>query len=214
MRKKIIAVLILIIVVVSIIILYARWTARKPPGNILQISGNIEAHESLVGFKVQGRLDELLVQEGQSVHEGELIARLDNKDYLQQVSIDEAALRSREAELDLALAGSRTQEIKAAEQAVLDARADMELKKVELQRNQALYERNAAVSAEARDVAATNLKRAQATYERNKQTYDELLEGTRKEQIAINRANVNTARQNLGLSRIRLEYTSLLAPKT
>jgi len=214
MRKKIIAVLILIIVVVSIIILYARWTARKPPGNILQISGNIEAHESLVGFKVQGRLDELLVQEGQSVHEGELIARLDNKDYLQQVSIDEAALRSREAELDLALAGSRTQEIKAAEQAVLDARADMELKKVELQRNQALYERNAAVSAEARDVAATNLKRAQATYERNKQTYDELFEGTRKEQIAINRANVNTARQNLGLSRIRLEYTSLLAPKT
>ncbi len=132
MRKKIIALLVLIIVVVSIIILYARWTARKPPANVLQISGNIEAHESLVGFKVQGRLDELLVEEGQSVHVGDLIARLDNKDYMQQVSVDEAALRSREAELDLALAGSRTQEIKAAEQAVLDAQADMELKKVEL----------------------------------------------------------------------------------
>jgi HlyD family secretion protein len=214
MRKKIIVLLVLIIVVASIIVLYTRWTARKPPSNVLQISGNIEAHESLVGFKVQGRLDELFVEEGQSVHVGDLIARLDNKDYMQQVSADEAALGSREAELDLALAGSRTQEIKAAEQAVLDAQADMELKKVEFQRNQALYERNAAVSAEARDVAATNLKRAQATYERNKQTHDELLEGTRKEQIAINRANVNTAKQNLGLSRIRFEYTSLFAPKT
>ena len=214
MRKKIIALLVLILVVASIIVLYARWTARKPPSNVLLISGNIEAHESLVGFKVQGRLDELLVEEGQSVHEGDLIARLDNKDYTQQVGVDEALLGSREAELDLALAGSRTQEIKAAEQAVLDAQADMELKKVEYQRNQALYERNSGVSAEARDVAATNLKRAQAIYERNKQTYAELVEGTRKEQIAINRANVSTAKQNLGLSRIRLEYTSLFAPKT
>ncbi len=210
MRKKVIAVLVIIIVVVSIIVLYGRWTARRAPANVVPISGNIEAHESLVGFKVQGRLDELPVEEGQFVQEGELLARLDNKDYLQQVSVDEASLRSREAELDLALAGSRTQDIKAAEQAVLDAQADLELKKIEFQRNQALYERNAAVSAEARDVAATNLKRAQATYERNKQTYDELVEGTRKEQIAINRANVNTARQNLGLSRIRLDYTSLL----
>jgi len=214
MRKKIIALLVLIVVIALIILLYARWTARKPPANVLAISGNIEAHESLVGFKVQGRLDELVVEEGQYVHDGDLLARLDRKDYLQQVSVDEASLASREAELDLALAGSRTQEIKAAQQALLDAQADMELKKIEFQRNQALYERNAAVSAEARDVAATNLKRAQATYERNKQTHDELVEGTRKEQIAINRANVNTARQNLGLSRIRLDYTSLLAPKT
>jgi len=213
-RKKIIVLLVLFIVVASILVFYLRWNARKPSSNVLLISGNIEAHESLVGFKVQGRLNELFVQEGQFVQEGDLIARLDGKDYVQQVSIDEAALASREAELDLALAGSRTQEIKAAEQAVLDAQADMELKKIEYQRNQALYERNAGVSAEARDVAATNLKRAQATYERARQTYDELLEGTRKEQIAINRANVNTARQSLGLSRIRLEYTSLFAPKT
>jgi len=213
-RKKIIVLLVLFIVVASILVFYLRWNARKPSSNVLLISGNIEAHESLVGFKVQGRLNELFVQEGQFVQEGDLIARLDGKDYVQQVSIDEAALASREAELDLALAGSRTQEIKAAEQAVLDAQADMELKKIEYQRNQALYERNAGVSAEARDVAATNLKRAQATCERARQTYDELLEGTRKEQIAINRANVNTARQSLGLSRIRLEYTSLFAPKT
>ncbi len=213
MKRKIILILILIIVAASIIVLYLRWTERKPAENILIISGNIEAHESTVGFKVQGRLDELAVEEGQYVHQGDLIARLDRKDYEQQVRVDQAALRSREAELDLALAGSRTQEIKAAEQAVLDAQADLELKKVEFHRNEALYDRNA-VSAEARDIAATNLKRAQATLERSNQTYNQLLEGTRKEQIAINLANVHTARENLDLSRVRLAYTSLYAPKT
>lgn len=213
MKKKIILILILIIVAASIFALYKRLTQRKSPGNILKISGNIEAHESTVGFKVQGRLDELLVQEGQVVREGDLVARLDREDYLQQVRLDEATLLSRESELSLALAGSRTQEIKAAEQTLLDAKADMELKELEFERNQALYAKGY-ISAQDRDIADTNLKRARATYERSKQSYDEIVEGTRKEQIEINRANVHAARQNLNLSRVRLDYTSLHAPKT
>lgn len=213
MRKKIILILLLIVAAASVIFLFMRRTERKPSGNILTISGNIEAHESTVGFKVQGRLDALPVEEGQYVHEGDLIARLDREDYMQQVRVDEAGVRSREAELDLALAGSRTQEIKSAEQAVLDARADLELKKIEFQRNQTLYEKNY-ISAEDRDISATNLKRAEAAYERSNQAYNEILEGTRKEQIAVNRANVHSARQGLELSRVRLTYTSLYAPKS
>jgi HlyD family secretion protein len=212
-KKKIILLILLIAVAASGIFFYVRWTENGPPQNILRISGNIEAHESVVGFKVQGRIAELPVHEGQYVHEGDFIAGLDKNDYVQQVKIDEAALHSREAELALALAGSRTQEIKSAEQALLDAQADLELKKKEFRRNRTLYEKDE-VSAETRDVSATNLKRAQAVYERSRQTYDEVVEGTRKEQIAINRANVRVARQNLGLSRIRLGYTLLRAPKS
>jgi HlyD family secretion protein len=213
MRKRIVPVLIIAAVAVCLIILIVRLAGRKPPENLLKISGNIEAHESLVGFKVQGRIDELTVQEGQYVRQGDLIARLDRNDYEQQVKIDEALLRTRVAELDLALAGTRTQEIRAAEQSVLDARADLELREIEFRRNQALFEKNAVVSAEARDTAETNLKRSRTAYERASQTYNELVEGTRKEQIAINRANVHAARQNLDLSRIRLSYTCLYAPK-
>jgi len=213
MRKRIVPILVIAAVAVCLIILIVRLAGRKPPENLLMISGNIEAHESLVGFKVQGRIDELPMQEGQYVRQGDLIARLDRNDYEQQVKIDEAVLHTRVAELDLALAGTRTQEIRAAEQSVLDARADLELREIEFRRNQALFEKNAVVSAEARDTAETNLKRSRTAYERASQTYNELVEGTRKEQIAINRANVHAARQNLDLSRIRLSYTSLYAPK-
>jgi HlyD family secretion protein len=213
MKKNVIGIFILIAAAALAVFLFSRWTARRPPGNILMISGNIEAHESVVGFKVQGRLDFLPVEEGQFVHEGDLVGRLDREDYMRQVRLDEATVRSREAELDLALAGSRTQEIRAAEQVMLDARADLELKKIEFQRNQTLYEKDE-VSAELRDISATNLKRAEATYERNRQTYDQTVEGTRKEQIAIDRANVSAARRNVDLSRIRLDYTSLYAPKS
>ena len=102
--------------------LYVGSLAERATDNTLRIAGNIEAHESVVGFKVPGRIVELPVQEGQYVNKGDLLARLDDDDYRQQVSMDEATIRTREAELKLALAGSRKQEIQAAKQS-LDRRA-------------------------------------------------------------------------------------------
>jgi HlyD family secretion protein len=209
-RKLIVRIMIIAAVVGTAAYLYVRWKGERP-ATTLDINGNIEAHESVVGFKVQGRLAELPVEEGQEVKAGELLARLDQNDYRQQVDIDEASAKTREKELKLALAGSRIQDKKSAEQAMLDAKADLELKKLDFKRNQALFEKDE-VSAQVRDTADTNLKRAQATFERARQNYDLVLEGTRKEQIAVDRANVLSARQALGLSRIRLGYTDLTAP--
>jgi len=191
--------------------LYARTAANQAADITLRISGNIEAHESVVGFKVQGRIVELPVQEGIYVKQGDLLARLDNDDYRQQVRMDEATVGTREAELELAVAGSRVQEIQAAKQTLIDAQADLELKRVEFRRRQALLAEQG-VSREDLDNAASNLKRARATYERIKQTYDQIVEGTRKEEIAVRRANLALAREALQMSRVKLAYTVLSAP--
>jgi HlyD family secretion protein len=127
--------------------------------------------------------------------------------------MDEAAVNARDAELALALAGSREQDIKAAQQGVLDAEADLELKKADLQRYETLYRKDE-VSVQTRDTASTAVKRAQANYERAQQTYNKLVEGTRKEQILVHQAAVNQARQNLSMARVRLGYTVLRAPAT
>jgi membrane fusion protein YbhG len=177
----------------------------------LKLSGNIEAHESVVSFKVQGRIVELPVEEGRYVKQGELLARLDDDDYRQQVSVDEATVRAREAELDLALAGSRVQEIKAAKQTLYEAQVDLDLQRREFRRRQALLSEQG-ISQEDLDTAAADLKRAQATYERAKQNYEQIVEGTRKEQIAVNRANLQLAREMLEMSRVKLGYTVLRAP--
>jgi HlyD family secretion protein len=191
--------------------LYVRSAANHAADTTLRISGNIEAHESAVSFKVPGRIVELPVQEGQAVAQGDLLARLDDDDYRQQVNLDEAAVRTREAELKLALAGSRTQEIRAAKQTLVDAQADLELKRAEFRRRRALLA-DQGVSREDVDNAATQLKRALATYERVKQTYDQIAEGTRKEEIAVRRANLQLAREALQMSRLKLSYTVLTAP--
>jgi HlyD family secretion protein len=212
MMKRLIPVVILLAAAIAAgVYYYPRLRAKPAPVNQLTLSGNIEAHESLVSFKVPGRITELPVEEGQLVGQGALLARLEDADYRQHVRIDEAGVRVRESDLALTLAGTREQEIKAAKQSVNDAKADMEEKKLDNDRAQRLFAEDA-VSAQDRDLAATALKRAEAALAAAQERHNQAVEGSRKEDIAIAHANVNQAHANLGLSRVNLDYTVLRAP--
>ena len=210
--KRVIPVVILLAGVIAAGVYFYPRLVRKPaPINQLTLSGNIEAHESLVGFKVPGRIVELPVEEGQQVAQDALLARLDNADYTQRVRIDEASVRVRESNLALTLAGTRPQEIKAAQQTMIDAEADLEEKKLDNERAQQLFAKDE-VTAQERDQAATALKRTEAIFKAAQQRYNEAVEGSRKEDITIARANLNEATAGLGLSQVNLSYTMLRAP--
>ena len=211
MKRRIPILVLLAAVIASAIYFYPRWANKDKVENQLTLSGNIEAHESLVSFKVQGRIVELPIEEGQWVEAGTLLARLDSDDYRQRVRIDEATDRVRQANLDLVLAGTREQELKASEETMLDAKADLAEKKIDYDRAQGLFSKDEA-SAQDRDLAETALKRAQATFEAASQRYSEAVEGSRKEDIEIARANLREAHTNLGMSRVNLSYTTLRAP--
>ena len=112
--KRLIPVLVLLAVAVAAgVYFYPRMMKKPEPANQLTLSGNIEAHESLVSFKVPGRIVELPVEEGQQVEQGALLARLEDADSRQKVRIDEATVRVRESDLALTLAGTREQGKKA-----------------------------------------------------------------------------------------------------
>jgi HlyD family secretion protein len=211
MKRRLSLLIVLAAVIAAGVYFYPHLTEKSRPENQLTLSGNIEAHESLVSFKVQGRIVDLPVEEGQSVETGTLLARLDDADYRQKVRIDEANVHVRESNLALLLAGTREQELKASEQTMLDAQADLQQKKIDYDRAQRLFG-NDEVSAQDRDLAETARKRAEATFLAAQQRYNQAVEGSRKEDIAIARANVTEAGATLGLSRVNLDYTTLLAP--
>ncbi len=192
---------------------YPRFVKKAQPVNELSLSGNIEAHESLVGFKVAGRIVELPVEEGQQIEQGALLARIEDADSRQKVRIDEDAVRVSQSNLALTLAGTREQELKATQQTMIDAQADLEQKQLDNDRMQRLFAKDE-VSAQDRDLAATALKRAGAVFKATQQRFNEAVEGSRKEDIAIAQANLKEAGANLGLSRVNLGYTTLRAPST
>jgi HlyD family secretion protein len=210
--KRVIPILILLAAaIVAGVHYYPRLIKKPAPAPQLTLSGNIEAHESLVGFKVQGRIVELAVEEGQQVAQNALLARLEDADFKQRVRVDEATVKVRESDLALTLAGTRLQEVRAAQHTMVDAQADLDEKKLDSDRAQQLFAKDE-VSAQDRDLAATALKRAQAILQVAQQHYNEALEGSRKEDIAIARANLNEASAGLGLSQVNLSYTVLRAP--
>jgi HlyD family secretion protein len=210
--KKIVVLVILAVGVAAGIYYYPRLQPEKPPENELRLSGNIEAHESVLGFKVSGRIVALPVEEGQWVEAGAEIARVDDADYRQQVSLDEANVRVKESNLALLEAGTRKQEIEAAEQSLADAQADLEQKQIDFERAKTLYAKDV-IPAEQRDLAATALKRAQANAQRAKELRDKAVEGTRAEELTVARTGVQQAREAVQLSRIKLSYTVLRAPR-
>ena len=67
------------------------WIGGGTSADFIVVSGNIEAHESVVSFKtVQSRIVELPFDEGAQVKAGTVLARVDRSDYDQQVVIAQA----------------------------------------------------------------------------------------------------------------------------
>jgi HlyD family secretion protein len=211
MKRRLPIVIILTVLVAAGVYFYPRWKNDHAPVTKLRFSGNIEAHESQLSFKVQGRIVQLPIEEGQWVQPGALVARLDTDDLRQRVNVDRANLGVRESSLALTKAGTRHQEVQAAQQAMLQAQADLDQRKLDFARAQQLFAKDA-ISAQDRDIADTNLKRSQAAFQQAKERYDQAVEGSRKEEIAVAEANVKQARESLGLSRITLDNATLLAP--
>ncbi len=178
------------------------WFWNSGENNSLILSGNIEAHESVLSFKsIQSRITELPFDEGATVEAGTVLARADDADYRQQVAIDTAALVVQERQL-----ASARQNVEAARHTVANDRADFAQKQLDFGRNEALFQ-NQAVSAQARDLALTAEKQSRATLER-----DRALERVAKRNVELAAATVDSARATLGMARIVLGYTTLAAP--
>jgi len=86
-----------------------NWRGDEEDGNI-SISGNIELTKVNIAFKVSGKLIELLIEEGNSVEEGAVLARLDATRLERQRVREEALLRGAESRLEQLKTGIQYQE--------------------------------------------------------------------------------------------------------
>jgi HlyD family secretion protein len=198
----------IVLVVVILLVGAGAWTGYSilfkdaaATDNLL-VSGNIEAHESVVSFKaVQSRVIELPFDEGQWVKAGTLLARLDDSDYRQQVAINEAALQVQQQQL-----ASAMQKLEAAHATITDDDADLAQKNIDYVRSQKLWTEKI-ISGDQRDHTDTALKQSSAAMQR-----DLAMERSAQQDIAVARANIHNAQENLELAKIMLGYTTLRAP--
>jgi HlyD family secretion protein len=109
------------------------------------------------------------------------------------------------------LAGSRPEEIKAAEANLNQAKSDMENKEGHYERMKPLFERGV-IPRETLDNAEAGFKIAKASYQSATENYVLVKEGPRKEDIEDARAQVDQARASLKLNETQISYTTLYCP--
>ncbi len=179
-----------------------NWLTGPQAAGTILVSGNIEAHQAVLGFKtVQSRIVELPFDEGQWVEAGTLLARLDDSDYRQQVAINEAALEVQKRQLAAA-----EQNLSAAQRTVEFDAADLEFREAEYKRADFLLQTHAG-TVEQRDQTYAAWRQATAAHQR-----DQALENAAQRQVELAQANINNATEALKLSQIVLDYTILRAP--
>jgi HlyD family secretion protein len=82
---------------VILLLLSRPWSGSSD--NSIRVSGNIEMTEVKVSFKISGKLAERLVDEGDVVEKGAVVARLDQEQLLHQRDQARAALKAAESQL-------------------------------------------------------------------------------------------------------------------
>ena len=161
-------------------------------------SGSVEGSETAdVAFQVGGRVARVLVEEGQHVSKGQLLAEIEPTDYRNAFN---AAVAQKEAAVAVeqrADAGVRRQELE-------QARIEFERTEDEYKRMKFLVDR--------KSLPPNDFQKIEAAYKAAKERYDMAREGTRTEDRAAATAQAHAADAQASEEHKRLSDTRLVAP--
>ena len=212
MSRRRILILLAAAAVLTATVLYAGWFRRD---TALQGSGTVEARNIRVGSKIGGRIDKVLVREGDSVQAGQVLITFDDHEL-------RAALQQSRAGAEKSQRGYRPEEIAEARAVAAQSRAEYELKKngyrlediataqadldhakadeirthLDFDRYDALAKKDL-VSKQQLDTAEANWKVAVAQQQSARHKLDELQRGYRPEEIASAEAHYHQTQANL-----------------
>ncbi|MEL6457797.1 MAG: biotin/lipoyl-binding protein, partial [Cyanobacteria bacterium J06621_15] len=175
-------------------------------------TGEVVANRtSEVGFERGGKLIEILVDEGDRVNKGAVLAKLDTANLEAQRRSLVAQKAQAEARLVELENGARTEQITAARARVRDLEKQLKLEQIKSNRRKYLYEQGA-ISREQFDEVAFNSQALSERLNNARSGLEELLNGTRYEQKAAQKAAVDQLSAEITNLDITIGKSVLKAP--
>jgi HlyD family secretion protein len=175
------------------------------------LQGVIELEETTIGFELGGRVSQLLVQEGDTVEAGALLARVD--DGLERSSRDAQASQVEVAKQQAGAvkAGARSEEVRSLQARVDAARATEALLQKQVERERTLVAKGAIAQASLDDREG-QLARASGERESLEHNLKLLRQGARREDVSVADARAEAAAAALEMNDARLVRHELRAP--
>ena len=211
--KRFIRVIILVVLVLAVV-LAVRWFLQangNPSASELRIYGNIDIRKANLAFNEQERIDQVLVEEGDRVTEGQVLARQQTNRLEAQIREIQAKIAAQQEVVKRFEAGTRPQEIEQARAEVAAARAQVKNTMKSYERIRQTSEAGA-TSQQALDNIRAQLDVDQAQLTVKEKALNLALEGPRKEDVAAAKNNLETLKASLSLLKIRLADMTLTSP--
>jgi HlyD family secretion protein len=206
--------IILLVVLVSIAVLGVWWfvnVEEKESGTELKIYGNIDIRKADLAFIEQERIAQVLVEEGDHVTAGQVLATLQTDRLAAQIEEAKAQMAAQQEVVKRFEAGTRRQEIE-------QARAEVAAAKATARNSMLNFERitktsgAGATSQQALDKVRAQFDVDEAQLKVKEKALNLALEGPRKEDIAAAKNTLEALKASLFLLKIRLADMTLISP--
>ncbi len=204
----------LLALVLSAVVIGVAWQSRgrfRKSDAALTLYGNVDIRGVDLGFRVAGRVLDVLKDEGDKVNTGDLLARIDRQPYDLELVRAQADLAAAEADQQMKLAGSRVEEVE-------QARAQLEESRVSEKNAESVRARLAGLvgrggaSRQDLETAEAALGSFQQHVKVAEAKLRQLEAGFRAEEIAAATARVAQAKAATASAALRLADTELKAP--
>lgn len=209
MKTKKVSLFIILMIIIGIIAGIYYYEENKESELVLY--GNVDIRTVNLSFRVAGRLDSLLVDEGAPVQKGQLLGKLDDAPYRNALNKAYGERDSAIASLALMEAGYRTEEI-------AQAQSDVSLKQAAWQYADKFYKRQQdlakrkVISANDLDSARNNRNQAAAALKAAQDKLSQYQNGYRKEDIEAAKGQVMQAKAAVAQAELNLQDTQLISP--
>lgn len=207
--KKIVLILILVGACVAI----WRWASRDAETHEMTLYGNVDQRQVELAFIDPERIGEVLVEEGDVVRAGQVLARQETRRLKDRIAVLEADVKASEMALTRLRNGTRPEEIDRARAAVAAAEAEEVYARQQLERYEELWEKSKnSISFKDVDEKRTQFRVASEKLEQEGKTLALAVKGPRWEDIAEAEAALLLNKRTLDEYRNRLIDAELKAP--
>ncbi len=170
-----------------------------------------EGQSAKISFRVPGELFELNVKIGQQVKKDEIIAKLDQRDYILAVERIGKGLEEAQAGLKAMKTGARVEDIKSLESQLAAATSQLEQAEKQYKRMENL-KKDGTVADVQFDMAKTTRDSVQAQKLSLEEQLKKAKSGSREEEIQMMEAKIAGLNIDLTLAKNKLKDTELKAP--
>jgi len=203
--------IIVILLGVATVAFWQYWGRFHQSDEVLKLYGNVDIRGVDLGFRVSGKVAQVLKDEGDMVKAGELLAKIDRQPYENELTGANAALAVAEADLKLKNNGYRIEDIQQARAALEESRV-FEKNADRVRERQAKLLGGGGVAKQDLENAEAALDEAQQRVKVAEAKLKQLEAGFRAEEITGAIAKVAQEKAACATAMLHLEDTDLKAP--